>query len=539
MITRGYFGNPQATADAFTADRWFRTGDLGHIRDGRLTLVGRSKDSIIVNGVNYFSHEIETSIEELDGIARGYVAAFPTRRTGTDTEQLVVAVGTEPDQDEADRHRLLTAVRSTVVLTCGFRPDLVIPVPKSAFPKTSLGKTLRQRMRQRLESGGFDDIIAQSAAATTRQLGGYTPPTGDTEVALAEIYADIFDIPVNEISATTSLFDLGGTSLDILRLRQHVSRRLDVMDLQIITLLTAPSIRQLSDRLDTTNDDRTPAYDPLVPLQTGGTKTPLFCVHPGVGEVLVFVNLAKYFTGDRPFYALRARGFNHGETPFTSFKEMVESYAAAIRARQRHGPYAIAGYSYGAAVAFEIAKELESAGERVDFIGSINLPPHIKYRMEELDFTETATNLAMFLDLITKPQATHLPTELRERPKPEQLSHLLQLAPVGRTAELDLDLAKFTAWAELAHGLTNLARTYTPTGTVRSMTVFCAIPLRGTKHDWIEKELHRWDEFTAQPNRYVDVPGEHYTLMGPRHVAAFQSILRKELDRALADADTR
>jgi thioesterase domain-containing protein/acyl carrier protein len=393
-------------------------------------------------------------------------------------------------------------------------------------------------MRQRLESGEYDDIITETAAATTRQLGGYAPPAGDTEAALTEIYADMFDMRIDEISATASFFDLGGTSLDILRLRQHVSQRLDIDDLPVITLLTAPSIRQLGDRLNHSLDhDRTPAYDPIVPLQTGGIKTPLFCIHPGVGEVLVFVNLAKYFVGDRPFYALRARGFNHGETLFTSFEEMVDIYVQAIRARQPHGPYAIAGYSYGAAVAFEIAKQLESVGERVDFVGSFNLPPHIKSRMEELDFTETATNLAMFLELITKPQAAHLPAELRGLPKERQLSHLLQLAPASRTAELDLDVAKFTAWAELADGLTNLGHTYTPTGTVRSMTVFCAHPLRGTKQDWINNELYRWDEFTTEPNRYIDVPGEHYTLMGPRHVPAFQAILRKELDRALADSD--
>ncbi|MFE2679741.1 thioesterase domain-containing protein, partial [Streptomyces hygroscopicus] len=273
------------------------------------------------------------------------------------------------------------------------------------------------------------------------------------------------------------------------------------------------------------------------PLQTGGGTPPRFCVHPGVGEVLVFVNLAKYFVGDRPFYALRARGFDEGEKPFTSFEEMVDCYVAAIRARQPHGPYAVAGYSYGGAVAFEIAKALEAQGERVDFVGSFNLPPHIKYRMEELDFVETATNLAFFLDLINKKQSLDLPAELRPLPKEEQLARLLRIAPRGRLRELDLDLGKFTAWAELAHGLTALGRDYRPSGTTRSMTVFYAIPLRGTKEDWLQHELRRWDEHTTEPNRYVDVPGEHYTLMGPRHVAAFQAILRRELDRALGDAD--
>jgi thioesterase domain-containing protein len=69
------------------------------------------------------------------------------------------------------------------------------------------------------------------------------------------------------------------------------------------------------------------------------------------------------------------------------------------------------------------------------------------------------------------------------------------------------------------------------------MSVFYADPLRGTKTDWLENELRRWDEHTTGPNRYIEVPGEHYTLMGPQHVASFQAILRRELDHRLADAD--
>ncbi|MDQ3901844.1 MAG: AMP-binding protein [Actinomycetota bacterium] len=56
MVTAGYYENPEANAAVFTADGWFDTGDLGFIRDGRLTLTGRAKDVIIINGANYSSH---------------------------------------------------------------------------------------------------------------------------------------------------------------------------------------------------------------------------------------------------------------------------------------------------------------------------------------------------------------------------------------------------------------------------------------------------------------------------------------------------
>ncbi|MFJ3793058.1 alpha/beta fold hydrolase [Kitasatospora sp. NPDC090091] len=536
MITRGYHNNEAATHGAFTADGWFRSGDLGRIDEGRLTLVGRSKDSVIVNGVNYFSHDIETALEQLDGVARSFVAAFPTRPAGADTEQLVVAFHCEvPEEDEAGRYRVLAAVRSTVVMHWGFRPALILPLPKDAFPKTSLGKIQRALMRHRLETGCYAQQIGAVEELTDRRLGGYTAPEGETERVLTEIYGELFDLDPARISATASFFDLGGTSLDILRLRSKVAERLGADGLQIITVLTAPSVRSLARALAGLRGPDETAYDPIVPMQLSGDKTPLFCVHPGVGEVLVFVNLAQYFVGDRPFYALRARGFNEGEKPFRTFEEMVDTYVAAIRARQPHGPYAVAGYSYGGAVAFEIAKVLESEGERVDFVGSFNLPPNIKYRMDELDFAETAVNLAFFLALVDKKQARELPARLRGLPRELQLDRLLALAPADRIAELDLDAEKFAAWAELADRLTDLGRSYRPEGSVRRMSVFYAIPLRGTKEDWLENELRRWDDFTEEPNRYVEVPGEHYTLMSPQHVAAFQAILRKELDLAMGE----
>jgi acyl-CoA synthetase (AMP-forming)/AMP-acid ligase II len=102
MIFAGYYNDREATRAAFTPDGWFRTGDLGRVDHGRLTLVGRNKDSLIVSGVNYFSHELEAALEPLEGLERAFIAAFPTRRKGADTEQLVVTFATcLPLEEEA------------------------------------------------------------------------------------------------------------------------------------------------------------------------------------------------------------------------------------------------------------------------------------------------------------------------------------------------------------------------------------------------------------------------------------------------------
>jgi acyl-CoA synthetase (AMP-forming)/AMP-acid ligase II/thioesterase domain-containing protein/acyl carrier protein len=538
VVTSGYFNNERATADAFTVDGWFCTGDRGYLEAGRLTLAGRSKDSVIVNGVNYFSHNIEAALEQLDGVENSYVAAFPTRPVGSDTEELIITIVPSPScEGEADLHRLLVAIRSTVVMHWGFRPTLVLPLPKSEIPKTSLGKIQKSVLRRKLEAGDFAGYVQSAADLTLRQIGGYSAPEGSTEVELAEIYAGMFGLELETVSATASFFDLGGTSLEILQLKKQVESRFNIADVPTVALLRAPTVRQLAGVLAALGQG-TPCYDPLVPLQPTGTKTPLFCVHPGVGEVLVFVNLAKYFLNERPFYALRARGFGVNEDYFHTFDEMVQCYVQAIRSKQPHGPYAVAGYSYGGIIAFEIAKVLEAAGESVEFVGIFNLPPHIQNRMHEIDFAEGAVNLAFFLGLVTKDQAAKLPQLLRNKnlSKDEIAEYLVGMASKARLAELDINVAKFAAWANLAQSLVELGRAYEPSGTVKSVSVFYAIPLRGTKEAWLKDQLMEWENFTRGPNRYIDVAGEHYTLMGPQHVASFQATLRKELDRALGGA---
>jgi acyl-CoA synthetase (AMP-forming)/AMP-acid ligase II/thioesterase domain-containing protein len=549
MVTPGYYRNEPATRSAFTADGWFRTGDIGRLDNGRLTLVGRSKDNIIVNGVNYFSHEIETALEQLDDVTPSYVAAFPTRPPGSETEQLVVAFHPRTDPgDDAALYRAMTAVRGSVVMHCGFRPALVLPLPREEFVKNSLGKISRAKLRSRLEAGEFEDVTRRSVELIRRQLGDYVPPGTTKERALVQIYGEVLDVAPSAVSVTANFLDLGGTSLDLLRLRGSITGRLAVPDLQTIDLLTAPTVRALAAYLDDdpagrikTDDD----YDPIVGLQQGGTKTPLFCVHPGAGEVLVLLDLAKHFAGDRPFHALRARGFTGGETPFTSHHEMIGCYTRAIQDRQPHGPYALAGYSSGGIIAFAIARELQSRGEQVAFLSGFDFPPILKPLLTGLDFSVTVSVLSHFLGLLDEGQSRTLPGKLRGLPVPQQLRTVLDLAPRRRLSELDLDLEKFTVWMTLADKLKKIRAEYEPNGMVQTMTIFHGttppplpvfndVPAPQAEQKWLD-HLHEWDRFTARPARFIEVPGAHHTLTAPPHVGVFQALLRQEIDRCLGD----
>ena len=538
IIFRRYYNNEEATRAAFTEDGWFRTGDLGRLEDGRLNLVARSKDSIIVSGVNYFSHELETQLEQLSGVDRSFVAAFPTRPKGADTEQLVVTFATTlPQNDEEGLYRLLVAVRNTTIMLWGFRPAVIIPLPKHAFPKTSLGKIQRSLMRKRFEAGDFAAQSGEIARITKHQAGAHVQLEGPLESAVGRVFAKILRMDLAGLSSTANFFDLGGTSLDILKFTQALERDLGFKG-GLPFILANPSVRKLASHISTAGKGSQPKYDPIIPLQMTGKKTPLFCVHPGNGEIFSLVNVAKYFLNDRPFYALRARGFNESEECFKSLKEMLSTYADAIVQRQPQGPYAIAGYSMGCPIAFEVAKELEKRGEKVGFLGCIDGRP--RYDIRPLGFN-MAAGLALVIDVITFEQFSALNRELRpDMPTDEVCGYVFKLGSARRLAELNLDLEKFSVWSRVAHAMESMLYANESTGKVNTMTVFCGegyspryLPEWSSTMKW-RTELKRWDQFVLRP-RYIEVPGDHHTLMGPKHVAGFQAVLRAEISLALGD----
>lgn len=157
-VTRGYYNRPDLTADALSADGWFTTGDLGLLVDGRLTITGREKDVVIVNSVNYYCHAIEAVVEALDGVEPSYTAACAMRRPGADTDGLAIFFHPRRADDEA-LAALLPRIRAEVTSKAGISPDILVPVDRSAIPKTSLGKIQRVELAERLRAGQFAETL--------------------------------------------------------------------------------------------------------------------------------------------------------------------------------------------------------------------------------------------------------------------------------------------------------------------------------------------------------------------------------------------
>ena len=157
-ITRGYYKNEELNREAFSTDGWFNTGDLGFLKDGCLTITGRTKDVIIINGINFYSHEIEGVVEEVKDVNVSFTAATAVREQGIDTDKLAIFFNAVESASELE---LITGIRAHVLNRIGINPDYVLPVEKEVIPKTAIGKIQRQQLRDRFEAGEFKDRLKQ------------------------------------------------------------------------------------------------------------------------------------------------------------------------------------------------------------------------------------------------------------------------------------------------------------------------------------------------------------------------------------------
>ena len=163
----GYHLNDEANRTAFTADGWFETGDLGVLTAHGLTITGRAKDVIIVNGVNFYCHEIEAVAEKAPGVDVSFTAACAVRSEGAESDQ--VAIFFHPvSGDPRERFEAVRAVRSAVAEELGLMPDFVLPVDRDDIPKTGIGKIERSTLRRRFERGELAELLR----AVEREIGG-------------------------------------------------------------------------------------------------------------------------------------------------------------------------------------------------------------------------------------------------------------------------------------------------------------------------------------------------------------------------------
>ncbi len=140
-VFKGYWRMPEKTAEEFTADGWFKTGDVGRIGDdGVVSIVGRSKDLIISGGFNVYPAEVESFINEMPGVAESAVVGAPHADFG----EAVVAVVVPLPGAALDADAMIATLKSRIA---NFK------VPKRLFvvaelPRNAMGKVQKNVLRE-------------------------------------------------------------------------------------------------------------------------------------------------------------------------------------------------------------------------------------------------------------------------------------------------------------------------------------------------------------------------------------------------------
>ena len=242
-VTSGYYGAPEATAAAFCADGWLRTGDLGFLHEGELVIGGRAKEIIFVNGQNYFPHDIESIAQQAPGLELGKVAAAGCRPAGTDTELLVLFVLHRGPL--AEFLPVARAVTHQVNEHAGLEVAVVVPIKR--MPKTTSGKVQRVALEQAYLAGEFDADLAELARLRAEMQVAGGASADRLEARLQEIVDEM--LPGKRVQPDDNLFEVGVSSMALVQIHERIDREFPGQ-IELAELFDHPTISELARHLE-------------------------------------------------------------------------------------------------------------------------------------------------------------------------------------------------------------------------------------------------------------------------------------------------
>jgi len=352
-LARGYLNQPELTASKFVADpfdptpgaRLYRTGDLvRYFEDGNLEILGRADDQVKIRGFRIELWEVEAALSGVPGVAQAVCIA--TARDATFHRSLVAYV--VPAEG-----RSLT--ESGVKRALGQSlPDYMLPSRVGflrALPLSPNGKVDRRALPP------LTDVVDSASAAALS-----TP----TERTVAALWERILNR--RGIGPSDDFFELGGHSLLALALVEEARTVLRV-ELPATAVLQHPTVATFAGFVDVARVSLAPApsgIGPVVSFQRGGAAPELFCVGGLGGSPLGIRRLAAALGEEQPVHGLYNPSFDARSS--LSIEELARELFDETRRVRPRGPYYLSGFSAGGVIAFELARMLRAAGEKVPLL---------------------------------------------------------------------------------------------------------------------------------------------------------------------------
>lgn len=258
-VVDGYYRDPEASRAALTHDGWFKTGDLGFRLGEDIVITGRSKEIIFVGGLNYYPHDIESALHDVDGLGLNKVIATGIHNAATGTEELVLFANYKA---RLEAFPLLAGdIKDTLLRRMGLIAHAVIPIKQ--VPKTTSGKLRRAYLAEQYKSGSFDSVLTQTAQqpflsskkrtnTTALEIKETTPPTVPRhsgtilEEQIATILGKITGLTT--IPAGAGFDELGINSMKAIQFHEKLEK-LTSLKLSISVAFDYPSVEKLTNYL--------------------------------------------------------------------------------------------------------------------------------------------------------------------------------------------------------------------------------------------------------------------------------------------------
>jgi amino acid adenylation domain-containing protein len=506
QLARVYLGEPALTAAAFVPDpsgaepgaRLYRTGDrVRWLGGGVLEFLGRADQQVKVRGVRVETGEVEAVLRRHPAVADCVVQARADHRGET---RLVAYVVPAPG-----------AAVSAAALRAHLRERFPLPLVPSAF--VELG-------RLPLTPNGKLDRAALPPPEAVRGGGAYLAPRDALELRLARLWEEV--LGAGAVGVRDDFFDLGGHSLDALRLLAGVER-IAGRRLSMAALVAGPTVERIAAALR--GEPALAAAGPLVPLQRGGGARPLFLVHAAGGHVASYVPLARHLGPDQPLFGLQSRGLEGEAPPHARIEAMAADYLAALREVQGEGPYRLGGWSMGGLVAFEMARMLAAAGEEVELLALVDTrPPRGDSPAVAPAAGGRLAGFMLHLGLSPERIATFEEGSAALAPG-ERLRRAWEAARVADVVPDDLDFPRFERLWSVFRANAAAASAYRPGPCASDLLLVFA----EDRPEPAAPEAARWEALTTGTVRVAAVPGDHFTVVREPHVRALAALFADAL----------
>ncbi len=517
-VGRGYLGRPELTAERFVrlpsslgGGRAYRSGDIARrLPNGSLELRGRSDNQVKLRGHRIELEEIEAALCAHPQVRE---CAAAIHEHGLDDRRLVAFVVTNGHQVTSEELRdHAQSVLPPYALPSSFMALAALPrMPNGKLDRAALPSAVEQVANGRpLGTMTAASMLADDGLPSAAPAAGARDAL---ELKLLEIWRAT--LGREDVGVGDSFFDLGGHSLLALALIEVV-REQTGHALPLDAVLRSGTVEAAARVLR----DVQPAGGVRSHVRLNRTgNARLHCVHSLVGTALRYRSLAVLLDGTVELHAFQAPGVIAGERPLDSIGALAERYLDELRELDPRGPYALAGYSLGGLVAYEMATRLlAEQGEPPLLLLLEAFAPDASHAAEQRTAPELSLagsfggdwDAAAIMALTPEQRLQHIWQRARER----------GLLPPGVGVE------RLRRYLDVVEAHLAAIDAYSPAPYPSDVVLF------RTAERYVDDETLGWGALVGDGLEIVDLPGNHGTLLESPTL----EVLARELKARLAVA---